>query len=414
MMEQIQILQDAVTQALSNPTASPVVSAFVLTALVILLLMVVLGILLALTPNRRKVVKRVRRRRVPGAGGEATETVPGDEGAGDSPAVAGAAVAGAALAEDESDAAAEGGTETAPRSKRRVVSWGLVVALVVLALVVGYAATGTDAYCMDMCHSPSEAVDTAAEIDHASCTSCHEAPGVTAIVANASSRTRMAVAYATGTRPGGGALIPSNSCLHCHERILDETVETARGIRMSHAEPVEDGMTCTACHALTGHSERKTFSMSTCLPCHDGTTASADCEICHSGDPYDIPAEGSEESTQTLGSENVVYPVTFIDEKTCGGCHQQEVSCDPCHGLRMPHTEEFMASGHAPSAAWERKEMCFRCHEEVGDCVGACHLDFDAHAPGWKQEHRNAPWDSGCACHQNNSGREFPMCDLCH
>lgn len=394
---------DTVSRAVLNPGANPAIAAFVLSAFVILLLIMVLGLLLVVTPRHKRVIKRRIRREIPGA-----------ESAEDSYDVA------------EALAVARESTAPKPVRKRRLPElpgWVTdrrttvitIVVLVLVAFISGYYLTGTDDYCARTCHAESAHVIDALEIGHSSCTACHEQPGLAGLATNTVARAEMGIASLSGGSPDGVVVVSSASCLRCHRDVLDAVVESPRGIRMSHAEPVESGMTCTSCHEQTGHSERRVYSMSTCLRCHGGGEASAECETCHSTDPYDLtPADVSAESSRTIGSGDVLYPVVKIGDIGCGGCHDEANQCDTCHGLRMPHSKAFVDGGHARAGAFEAKEMCFRCHDSIENCESGCHIGWPGHAPGWKQEHKTAPRDSGCVCHAQRFGRTEPMCTLCH
>ncbi|MDI6901755.1 MAG: hypothetical protein QMC79_08700 [Anaerosomatales bacterium] len=402
---------EAVRRVIAEPTADLTLTFIFLAAVTVALLLLVVGLLLVLTPSRKRVVK-IRRRPLPGGPAPQSEAAATEE------------LTVIEGWEDESEReplampelSQQPEADVAGEPRRWLPAWALgsatVPLLIVLAGFAGYVATGTDAYCATLCHSTSEAVIAAAEIDHASCVSCHEQPGLWGVVGNVSSRTRMVVRELQGDASDPRATLHPAGCLGCHGDVLDEVTESPAGIRMSHREPVSAGMSCTECHRTVGHTERRSeATMSQCLPCHDAEQASADCETCHVLDPL-TQGIASEESTKTLGSGRVVYPTVPIDRRECSGCHDEESECDTCHGLRMPHSEEFIEGDHASAAAFERKELCYRCHE-VWEC-NSCHRNFDAHGLNWKYEHRASAWDAGCTCHQFRSDRDYPICYRCH
>lgn len=447
--KQIAAIRDSILQTFQDPTADPITSVFVLGAMIILVLMAVLGLLLLITPKKRKIVKvrrYVRRPVEEAAEGEATTTGAGE--AASASAASGLASAVDAEAEqpgvatgaatDENDGAGADSAEgDKPAAKKRFalpkvnlpkvtlpkwltvgLSWLFSVpVLLVLAFATTYVITGTDEYCARTCHASQDVVRQAAELDHASCVSCHETPGIPGLFANSASRTRMAVAAVMDREPGGPVSVASANCSSCHGEDISATTRSERGLIMSHAEPDAAGVACTSCHEASGHTKRRDYSMSTCLTCHDAKQASAECVTCHSGDPYAMPsANASEESTQTMGSGDVLYPAVFISDTSCGGCHNEKKQCDTCHGIRMPHTPAFRTTGaHARAAAFDRKKLCFeKCHVEQ-ECASACHIgNFNAHGDNWKVEHAKADRDSGCVCHAQRTGRTEPMCTLCH
>jgi hypothetical protein len=80
----------------------------------------------------------------------------------------------------------------------------------------------------------------------------------------------------------------------------------------------------------------------------------------------------------------------------------------------MPHDEPFIRGGHAPQAAFERKdETCYKCHTHA-ECQ-SCHVGFPGHLTGWKEEHKKMPRQGGCSCHSiERDPATESMCDLCH
>lgn len=399
-----QTLAAAFKGTIASPTQDPLRTLLVASLVVIALLFIALLLLLLLEPRQRKVV-RIRRYRLPESGSptntpeaeQTPEPVQGPE----------------EMAEEPASAPERGRPRMSADIVRAVTRWAVGIA-VVLAFVSGYAVTGSNAYCAETCHAGQEATDQATKADHASCVACHESPGVWAAPGNLVARTSMVLArFGIGhVRP---ALVGSDSCLRCHKTVLTQGA-SVEGVKMSHAEPSEAGITCTSCHAGAGHSSTRLSSMSPCIVCHDGKTASADCLTCHDTQPLaSLPATGSvgeqsADATSVIGSGKVVYPLVEVTPGRCGACHDEKRQCDTCHGLRMPHAADFVDGGHAPVAAFEGKQLCWRCHQAT-DCA-KCHSPFTAHGTAWKQSHQTYPWDSGCGCH-NTLGR-VSFCYVCH
>lgn len=412
MNQVLRALLDAARLAFNSPTANLAVTAFVGSVILLALLIVLLVFILLLTPRQRRVVK-VRRYRAPRA--RLTSAQPFRT-----------------LLEPESEAeevvGLEGEAQPAPaepegpepqagaRRTRRVVigagAYGITAAvLVVVALVSGYVVSGSDQYCASVCHGT---VAKAVGAHRAGgCGSCHEQPGAAGIVPNVASRARMLFARVAGAPMPSSAVVESRDCLRCHAAVLGHTVRSARGVLMSHDEPYRQGITCTECHPSTGHSLRRSYSMSSCVTCHGTQTRLSECSTCHTTDPYSSPRPASGESSGTLGSGLVGYPVVSVDRPGCEGCHDLPKTCDPCHGTRMPHTLAFIKGLHAREAAFGKKVKCQKCHSEI-DC-SQCHGTFStAHGPKWFITHRTMGWNSNCVCHAARSGRTTPMCLLCH
>lgn len=312
--------------------------------------------------------------------------------------------------------------------KRAVSGTGIVVALlVVAALVGGYVGTSTDDYCVS-CHAEqsltqaqpatgSADATASAGLVHAGvrCVACHEDRLPLGLVDNVSQRLRWAIkGFAGGDPKAADASVPTRRCLACHRAILARTTEsTATGVAMSHKEPVAAGAPCTDCHKNAGHSAgAQGVSMNTCLACHDGTTASADCAVCHKKD------------TAFAARQRRTFALVHLPPVTdCGGCHDQKV-CDACHGLRMPHPQAFVDGGHARYAGFEKKILCWRCHQYT-EC-GKCHqvkppgTGAWGHGTGtwWRYEHgRVTPKgaQAGCGCHVRSPyARAGNYCKACH
>ncbi len=91
-----------------------------------------------------------------------------------------------------------------------------------------------------------------------------------------------------------------------------------------------------------------------------------------------------------------------------GGCHNEKKNCDPCHGIRMPHTTEFMAHAHARAAAvdlwYNGGKACGRCHTASTPSVHAVPYVVDGQGArrhlGNGRTVTEAPALQGCdSCH---------------
>lgn len=294
-----------------------------------------------------------------------------------------------------------------PRSRIRI---GMAVGLIAVAIAGGTYATGTQYFCASTCHSGNQrtVLETANVHRGTSCISCHEDALPVGLAPAIASR----VHHLTQKLLGSGkapVIIPASRCLRCHGSVMDKTVTNEpHRIRISHAEPLSAGMSCTDCHDDAMHATgMSAVGMVKCLECHDGATASADCATCHLDDPADTSS-----STRVFGKVTV-KPIT-----SCGGCHDEK-SCDACHGTRMPHSATFLAYGHAKEAAFDRKAKCYKCHAEQ-DCW-KCHQPFNTgsvtgHTADWRATHGQAG-QGYCSCHQMKlpeaQQKEY-FCKVCH
>lgn len=397
---------DAVKTAIANPSSNPTLSLLLVSCVVLAVILLVVFTVMLITPSRKR-VKKIRR--FYSSPEEAAAAARGGVVVGGTPAPRAAA------------------PEPRGRVSRAMTSSSAIVVLVVLVVLGTYLATSTDRYCANTCHASAAAVAAAVEADHAACTSCHEA-GIINVLANTASRGRMLVRSAMGASPEETNLaVGSGACLRCHREIAEHVITSERtGVVMSHAEVVAGGPPCSTCHAHAGHaSDAFTASMSACLPCHDEETASAECSTCHSRDPSALTiAQGDSVSDGQLrlGSGRLVYPAVRAAKRECGGCHDEAKECDTCHGIRMPHTRAFTEGAHGRNAAFELKLSCWRCHDPQWCGRSGCHRGAfnpatgdTTHGGNWKAEHKRAPWDAGCGCHEGRgSKRKESICRLCH
>jgi hypothetical protein len=238
---------------------------------------------------------------------------------------------------------------------------------------------------------------------------CHTEPGLFGFALGKMKGLKNLTAYLSDDYdPSFSAVVPNNACLVCHESSVEKTL-SIRGIRVSHKEINQAGFLCTECHWNVVHDPRKKINaMDKCITCHDSKKASSSCSLCH---PIDVAFE--------TGLSLKDFPKVHLEEPVnCRGCHtqEQEQACLNCHGLEMPHTEQFKKGGHA-RLGFINKSVCYRCHPEPNFCAG-CHLGvsghtgtWGAHGPTWIKNHqdKSAASCSGAGpCHSPN------VCELCH
>lgn len=323
---------------------------------------------------------------------------------------------------DVPDPALSPGVEprAAERRKRRV-PLGLVVVLTVAAwwLATGITTANTSV-CMS-CHADSVHATTQAENDphwETQCVRCHESGGRFGALTTAVPQrvTHIATALQSGDPSGEYGFVGSDTCTSCHESdIAQTTTNTQKSVRMSHVEPTAAGAQCLDCHrAFDGVIGVSTTKMQPCLRCHNDVTVSADCTYCHTGDISLAVAGRSTPSTSTARA--------LVPNPQCGGCHSQE-TCDACHGLRMPHTTEFMAYAHAREGVediwFNGGKTCGKCHSADRRPCTDCHKGtFPSHGLLFGTRHSaTTAVGRGCdSCHGEmayRNGRDFCV-DLCH
>lgn len=294
------------------------------------------------------------------------------------------------------------------RRKGAVVRRFAVAALIVVAVVALAAVAPTlpgVSKCCTGCHAIASEVASWEQGPHAtvSCYGCHAGPGP--LGAAASSLARARYLRTVGERQTAAAAVSTRRCLSCHSSIRSGV--TGARVRMRHSDVIDAGYECVSCHPQAGHETLKRQGsisqplMSTCLSCHDGSSASSECSICHaSGQPLD--------TAETTGTA-VVRLAT-----RCTGCHTPASAqrCVACHGLELPHPAGFM-SKHA-GLSYRSPALCAKCHEQASSRLACgCHQDVNAHGTysEWFPLHgpmarSNGP--GGCRCH----GQAF--CAFCH
>lgn len=290
----------------------------------------------------------------------------------------------------------------------RWIQLTLLGAAVAVALLVGGVYSGSNAVCADACHGSSVSL----EGNHKDirCVECHEGRGVDSLVAlpgrMAHLLTGLGVAVKEYPEPS------SRACTSCHRTVTDDQGSPdASHLRMSHSEPIGVGLRCLECHRITHNQSDRLLPgvMQTCIRCHDGDRASADCGSCHVGDPSG--------AAWAQGDRRHYSKVQTREKYSCEGCHDQ-ATCDACHGLRLPHSDAFIEGGHARDSAFDGKEVCWKCHTR-DFCMNACHRELEPHGPNerWRVEHgRGVPFNAPCACHSAMYPKppDVGFCPLCH
>ncbi len=368
MDTQVTALVSAALDIIANPTSNLTAAVFLMAAAVLLVLIIVLVAIIVMLPGARQ-------RRI-------WEQEPVRESAPEPVEQAGSAA-----------------LRTSGRRARgaRGAAW-IVVAGIVVALASAYVGTAQTSYCLS-CHADVRPDTYSGAHGDAACVRCHE--DAWALPSNALRRVLdIAAHYGLGSS-AYSANVPSRRCVACHKGIdSNVTRNNETGVMMSHAEPLEAGYACADCHRSDKHADMAApVGMSVCLACHDAETASAECSTCHAKDTS---------AASGLAADRI-YGTATITRTDCEGCHSME-SCDACHGIRMPHSGEFLRT-HPRYSGFDLKEQCFeRCHTQ-GDC-GKCHGLWSNHPPSFKEEHKRLSPDSACnTCHSQHEG---PMCDLCH
>jgi hypothetical protein len=385
----------SIPDIMRNPAANPLQAAILLGIALLLALLLVLSVFLALMrPTAEEEALLARE-----ASGE--EVVP--------------------LTEEERTE-----IETSERVERRM-SRLTVTSVILLAWLAVWIVTGVTTARREVCVSchPDTTHSTVKNGDdpHAdvACVDCHEGGGAFArISVNVVTRVEHVVLAQTNRKAASafGKPIASDGCLACHRGELKGTYYDATlRVNVAHADPIAAGAECMDCHkATSGVVGTANVGMSSCLRCHDGKRAKADCSVCHVGDPS--------LAIRPTVAPNEVASVQ-VPNPDCSSCHKDMTKCNACHGIAMPHTQEFERYGHARAAVldlWNNDlRVCRGCHfPGHNDCQqSGCHVGtFPSHGPDWRTMHASS-WSQSsirCSCHDWNqydhAGMNF--CQICH
>jgi hypothetical protein len=272
--------------------------------------------------------------------------------------------------------------------------WRLVlVATVVTSVVVGNDYLGRDGTCLQ-CHKGSKEAAALKNTAHAAtaCVKCHQPAGVMGALRQSVAYGRMLTVFAqTRAAPEtvGSELVENSACFRCHADVAHGTV-TANGVKVRHSDFLKQGAKCTGCHTASAHPQAIVNAtqptMDKCTTCHDGVTATYECATCHE---QDVAANSD---ITRYGKVDLV-----TDSDACYRCHD-EAPCTGCHGVKMPHPENWMTParegtnipGHA-RLGFAQRERCFRCHFAEGkpfvgsDEACSCHGLLG-------RMHGGAPW----------------------
>lgn len=281
---------------------------------------------------------------------------------------------------------------------------GVTAFILISILAAALYGTSQPRFCSS-CHEMSNANSTWKESTHKTvgCLVCHQKPGMFGFAMGKVDLLRMTVAKATGKyeRPIK-ATLEEGGCAKCHKTTYTQKV-VSNSIRVSHTDFLKVGYRCGDCHGTIAHGKTPgaTYpTMEKCANCHNGKRAKADCAICHVVDAGVVVRRPVEE-----------YPKVTLASGSCKSCHRIE-KCTACHGVEMPHPPGWTERAtHAKAAAFEKKEVCTKCHDS-GFCA-RCH-GFPGHPADWKGLHKvDRSYEKQCmACHTPEKSPVF--CALCH
>ena len=252
-------------------------------------------------------------------------------------------------------------------------------------------------------------------------------------------------------------------CTACHNRVGHPeedieigTVNPVTGDRAAYHADFMSMTACFRCHTLTEESPSgaEFKAPGTCSACHPadfdlkpanhdetgfypkGHADLAMMEVDHftgrpaeniirpvaHGEPYEsavaTAGAGHEEEGGHEEDPDVLAVVPVQDVDYCATCHVKATFCDGCHGMEMPHSEEFETKTH-PEVAATQIDKCELCHQQsttffCDSCHHGSKVDwtFDP-AVVWQTQHAKTVVEKGVAgclgaCHEQQ------FCVDCH
>jgi hypothetical protein len=217
------------------------------------------------------------------------------------------------------------------------------------------------------------------------------------------------------------AAIPAAStflyCSDCHAD-LDKSFKAGEHPTLLFTHDMHFGIgvsDCAACHVANTHEPDRINrpTMVTCYQCHtleEDARAPGECSLCH---PADMDPEP--ETHLAANWTSVLHPEAAKENPfDCATCHQQQF-CNSCHGLQLPHPDDFEGTEHA-ELFFEDPELCDTCHPreplvEREEC-DTCHHPQGPERSTWIDWHPNVVKDQGAEtcfqCHATDT------CRTCH
>jgi len=238
----------------------------------------------------------------------------------------------------------------------------------------------------------------------------------------------------------------SIQCTQCHSE--NRVITPSEGIIIDHKVHEENHVHCTMCHNRVAHPEKNYeminknprtgdispkhadfMSMTACFRCHTltnevpegGIKAPGKCSACHPGD-FDLkpanhkvkgfypgghaklattkldhstgkPSEAEEgeaaaehEEEKVAPSGDHIFEIALVEDiDYCSTCHVVDKFCMDCHGMDMPHSEEFETKTH-PEVAKTKMDKCDLCHQVKKTDYLFCNNCHHGSASNWKYD----------------------------
>ncbi len=207
------------------------------------------------------------------------------------------------------------------------------------------------------------------------CDTCHAGSAY----CNDCHKTEKPASHTEGWNHGKAALSFEQHCRFCHQ---ESTCKDCHRIEMPHPGSF-----------IAAHWAEDT---STCGRCHQDRT---NCDACHQ---LLLPA------SHRAADWNKTHGKTD-NRASCANCHEEPV-CVKCHGLELPHSDEFLAAHGGP--AYDKPATCAKCHTQQ-TCLN-CHQDFKPadHTEDFLESHGTRAKGHEGYCYLCHSKADY--CGQCH
>jgi hypothetical protein len=178
--------------------------------------------------------------------------------------------------------------------------------------------------------------------------------------------------------------VKNETCLTCHQDLAERTADEDRKV-FSHDLHLKQRQKCETCHTPLGHTGSPIPEQQVCDECHG------------------VPMPHPEDYETTHGQD-----IASGGDEVCGRCHNVYLHCQFCHGVQMPHPDQWELK-HG-EVAWPEMLTCERCHEQQY-CL-TCHPVVMPHPLEWTKTHGPEVLAKGSAtC---NDCHEPELCVACH
>lgn len=223
----------------------------------------------------------------------------------------------------------------------------------------------------------------------------------------------------TTESPDAGGLGPFAACSGCHGD-LDKVFKEGKvvGLLYRHEMHFAKGVSdCAQCHPADTHDADVVHkpTMERCFVCHgrsEQAMAPGTCTTCHPPGFPDRPQTHFAADWKQAHGE-----VALADRFQCLPCHDEESFCSSCHGLEMPHPEEWRGAPHVQTFFTAGMETCTRCHlrdpeASEPDFCDSCHHPQDPSDVSWRSYHPEVvKTDGGGQCFRCH---DPATCASCH